>query len=198
MALIRFAAAPPDPRDTIRAAADALLDTDVSDPDAVVAAVVAAVAPDRHGLGGLTPRAAERLWGFGRDGSGLTPAALTALVRRLALVAAGRALANLDVESIRQAADWRTRWAAAVETEIADAPPEVANALMELGTAVSRTLTERGVRAPEILELRGEEYDNSVAAAYALYNDLGRADELEALNGSDGPILGRTFDALSR
>lgn len=151
MAVVRFAAQRPDPRLAVQAATMALRDVDVRDPAAVTAAVVAAMDASGQRLGDLDPSVAASLWSVGRDPASTIPPALAALTRRLALVAAGRALTVLDVESFQAAADWRARWMAAVEAEIADAPPEVAEPLSDLGAAVSRTLTERGIRAPDIM-----------------------------------------------
>lgn len=138
------------------------------------------------GLAGLGLSAVRTLWDYKRGTTG-TAGTVARAVRIMALISSARIIPQTAIPSSREAASLRWAFAQALRLEINDSPPQLAEYLIRLGALVSRYLTDREVRAPQVLLHIPLGNIDALNLAYQQYNSIERVFEIIARNTLANP-----------
>lgn len=123
-------------------------------------------------------------------------AAVSALVRRLALTQAATAVANWAFESAVQARDIRDELAEALDAEAETASDEVYRALTTLRATVVRGVALTAAALPELASYTPPATVPALVIAHRVHGDASRADEIVTRNRVRHPGAVRGGEAL--
>lgn len=157
--------------------------------------------------------ALSKLFGYGKDfkpvptstvvrrAQAANQAALVQLVRQSAVIESARAAAQADYETYDQAVLVRNQIADQIYAVAETAPEASFTALIDLRSATVRDITTRGADLARISKTRLTQTLPASVAAYQIYGDATRADELVMRNHISHPGFvpgGRELEVLAR